>query len=409
MGRGKHKNQWNQLPPRDIDQKEWRENNYMISTAFKMLIGNKAAFIGMIFGIFLAVLLISQQSAIYLGLVSRSYRIVTNNPQPDIWVIDPATQAEDLIRSMPKDYLQYVKSVPNIEWAVPINYILLPLKTITGKYKVAEVYGIDDQTLIGMPKLLKGKPEDLYREGAVIIDVNSAENLLATVLPDGTKIPLKIGDALEINGSRAVIVGIGETIPGFFPQPIIFAIYSQVQQFSGSSRIQYIAAKSRKGSDAKEILKQININKNVLGLTSEQLESRIANHFLKTGILINYGISVLLGLIIGFSIAGQIFYIMTLQNISYYALIKSLGGTEKMILKMILFQALLVGIIGYILGTGVTLLWGFATKGTTLTFQFPVALLLFTGSVAIIICAFIAFLSIKKVFKVDPHTLMTNI
>ena len=40
------------------------------------------------------------------------------------------------------------------------------------------------------------------------------------------------------------------------------------------------------------------------------MESRIANHFLKTGILINYGISVLLGMIIGFSIAGQIFYIM---------------------------------------------------------------------------------------------------
>ena len=50
----------------------------MITTSFKMLIGNRAAFIGMIFGIFLAILLISQQSAIYLGLISRSYRIVTN-------------------------------------------------------------------------------------------------------------------------------------------------------------------------------------------------------------------------------------------------------------------------------------------------------------------------------------------
>lgn len=381
----------------------------MITTSFKMLIGNRAAFIGMIFGIFLAILLISQQSAIYLGLISRSYRIVTNISLPDIWVIDPATQGEDLIRSMPKDYLQYVRSTPNIEWAVPVNYLLLPLKTTSGKYTVAEVYGIDDQTLIGMPKLLKGNAEDLYREGAVIIDSNSAENLLAKTLPDGKKIPLRIGDELEINGSRAVIVGIGQTTPGFFPQPIIFAINSQVQQFSGSSRIQYIAAKARKDADIKQILKQINSNKNVLGLTRKQMESRIANHFLKTGILINYGISVLLGMIIGFSIAGQIFYINTLQNLGYYALIKALGGTEKMILQMILFQALVVGIVGYILGTGVTLLWGFAIKNTTLTFEFPGGLLLFTGSVAIVICAFIAFLSIKKVFKVDPHTLLASL
>ncbi len=381
----------------------------MIATSFKMLVGNRAAFIGMIFGIFLAILLISQQSAIYLGLISRSYRIVTNISLPDIWVIDPATKGEDLIRSMPRDYLQYIRSTPNIEWAVPVNYLLLPLKTTSGKYNVAEVYGIDDQTLIGIPKLLKGNIEDLYRKGAVIIDSNSAENLLATISADGKKIPLKIGDELEINDSRAVIVGIGKITPGFFPQPIIFATSSQVQQFSGSSRIQYIAAKARKNADINQILKHINSNKNVLGLTKEQLESRIANHFLRTGIFINYGISVLLGMIIGFSIAGQIFYIMTIQNLGYYALIKALGGTKKMILKMILFQALLVGIIGYILGTAVTLLWGFAIKNTTLTFEFPGTLLLFTGSLAVIICAFIAFLSIKKVFKIDPHTLMTGL
>jgi putative ABC transport system permease protein len=381
----------------------------MIKTSLKMLIGNRAAFIGMIFGIFLSILLISQQSAIYLGLISRSYRVVTDNSVPDIWVIDPATQGEDLIRSMPKDYLQYVKSIPNIEWAVPVSYLLLPLKTASGKYKIAEVYGIDEQTLIGMPHLLEGNIEDLYRQGAVIVDANSAENLLATTLPDGRKIPLKIGDSLEINDSRAVVVGFGKTIPGFFPQPIIFAFTNQVQKFSGSSRMQYIAAKARTGADIKPILKQINSNNKVLGLSKEQLETRIAEHFLKTGILINYGISVLLGMIIGFSIAGQLFYVFTNHNLSYYALIKALGGTRKMILKMVLFQAFVVGLIGYVLGTAVTLLWGFAIKNTTLAFKFPPELLLFTAGAAIIICAFIAFLSIKKVFEVDPHMLMVNL
>jgi len=374
-----------------------------------MLIGNKAAFLGMIFGIFLSILLISQQSAIYLGLLSRSYRIVTNISLPDIWVIDPATEGEDLIRSMPKAYLQYVRSIPNIEWAAALHYLLLPLKTTSGKYNVAEVYGIDEQSLVGMPELLEGNVDDLYREGAVIIDSNSAENLLATTLPDGKKNPLKIGDEIEINDARAVIVGIGKTTPGFFPQPIIFAINSQVEQFSGSNRIQYIAAKARNNGDIPQILQQIHSNKNLLGFTKKQLESRMADHFLKTGILINFGISVLLGMIIGFSITGQIFYIMTLQNLGYYALIKALGGTEKMILKMIVFQALVVSIIGYILGTGVTLLWGFAIKNTTLAFEYPWTLLLITASLAIIICCFIAFLSARKVFKVDPHILMVNL
>jgi putative ABC transport system permease protein len=380
----------------------------MILIAFKMLIGNRAAFIGVIFGFFLAILLISQQSAIYLGLVSRSYRIVTAISLPNIWVIDPATEGEDLIRAMPKNYLEYVKSIPDVEWAVPINYLDIPLTTSSGLFKVAEIYGIDDETLMGAPKLLTGNIQDLHRDGGVIIDSNSANDVLATILPDGTKIPLKLGDTLEINGHGAVIVGIGKITPGFYPQPVIFTTHSQFQKYTGSNRIQYIAAKTRKNADVNKVLHQINSFSNVLGLTQDEMASRMATHFLKTGILINYGISVALGLIIGFSIAGQIFYIMTLHNLSYYALIKALGGTEKMILHMIWSQAIIVAVIGYILGTGVTILWGFAIKNTTLTFEFPWQLLIFTGFFALIICIFIASLSIKKVFKLDPHILMVN-
>lgn len=382
----------------------------MLSIAFKMLIGNRASFMGVIFGIFLAILLISQQSAIFLGLVSRSYRIVINIASPDIWVIDSSTNGEDLIRSMPEEYLWYVKSIPNIEWAVPINYALFPLTApSSGLFKVAEVYGLDDETLLGAPELLQGNVQNLHTDGGIIIDSNSAQDLLATTLPDGSKIPLKVGDTLEINDKRVVIVGIGKTIPGFFPQPTIFTTNSLFQEFSGTDRIQYIGVKTKEGADVNEILHQINSNINALGMTRDQLSSRIADHFLKTGILVNFGLSVGLGLIIGFSIAGQIFYIMTIHNLSYYALIKALGGTEKMILSMILMQACIVGTIGYLLGTGATLLWGYAIKNTTLAFEFPWQLLVFTAFLAFVICIFITFLSVKKVFKLDPQILLINI
>lgn len=381
----------------------------MISVAIKMLIGNRAAFIGVIFGIFLAILLISQQSAIFLGLVSRSYRMVTDISAPNIWVIDPATESENLIRSLPKNYLAFVKSIPNIEWALPINYSQIPLTSPSGIFKSAELYGIDDETLLGVPNLLKGNAQDLRRDGGVIVDSISAEDTLASILPDGTKVPLTLGDRLEINGRKAVVVGIGKTTPGFFPQPIIFTTNTQFQQYSGSDRIQYIAAKTRDNADVNQVLDQINTHAHVLGLTRDQMEWRIADNFLKTGILINFGISVALGLIVGFSIAGQIFYMMTMQNLSYYALIKSLGGTDKMILIMVMTQALIVGIIGYILGTGATLLWGYAIKNTTLAFEFPWQLLVFTALLALLICIFTAGLSLRKVFKLDPHILMSNL
>jgi putative ABC transport system permease protein len=380
----------------------------MISVAIKMLIGNRAAFIGAIFGIFLAILLISQQSAIFLGLLSRSYRVVTAISSPDIWVIDPDSYGEDQIRTMPKDYLSYVKDIPGIAWAGAVNYAILPATTPSGEFKVAEVYGIDDESMVGSPKLLEGNIGDLRREGGVVIDSSSAATLLSKVLPDGTRVPAKPGDILEINGYRAVIVGIGKMIPGFFPQPILFMTNSQFQKYSGTDKIQFIAAKTQKGANIEDVLRRINSHPNILGLTKDQLEWRMQSHFLKTGILINFALSVGLGLIIGFSIAGQIFYIMTLHNIQYYALIKALGGTKTTILLMILSQVLIVGFIGFILGTGATLLWGYAIKNTSLTFQFPWQLLVFTGSLALSICLFTAFLSIRKVIKIDPQMLMNG-
>lgn len=371
-----------------------------------MLIGNRAAFIGVIFGIFLAILLISQQSAIFLGLVTRSYRMVTDFSQPNIWVMDPSTRGEDLIRAMPREYLTYIKRIPNIEWAVPLRYLQLPLSTASGIFRVTEIYGIDDETLMGAPVLIEGNLRDLHQEGGIIIDSSSVSGMLAKVAPNGQKIPLEIGDRLEINGVKAIIVGIAKVTPGFYPQPVVYTMNNQFQRFSGSNRIEYIAAKTQDKADVDQVLKQINNYPNVLGMTSDQLARRIAKHFLGTGILINFGLSVILGLIIGFSIAGQIFYIMTIHNLMYYALIKALGGSQKMILSMIIVQALMVGMIGYFIGTGVTLLWGFAVKDTSLTFDFPWQLLVFTGSLALLICIFTVCLSAKKVLKLDPKILM---
>jgi putative ABC transport system permease protein len=381
----------------------------VISLAFKMLIGNRASCIGVIFGIFLATLLISQQSAIFLGLVERSYRIVTDISEPTIWVMDPATESEDKLRTLPISYLDVVRGVPGVQWAVPLSSSLIPIVTSSGKFDICQLYGIDDATLIGAPgKMLEGSIRDLRREGGIIVDVYSANGSLANVRPDGTKEPLKLGETLEINGKRALVVGICKVSQGFYPQPIIFTALSQFKTFNPAmeNRIGFILTKPNQPTEISTVIKLINANPELHAMTRDQFKDQIRNFFLKTGILINFGLSVILGVIIGFSIAGQIFYIMTLENNVYYALIKAVGGTGKMILYMIIFQAALVGIIGYILGIGATVLWGMAIQDTTLAFLFPWQLLLFTGLIVLIICIFTAALSIQKVFRADPKMLM---
>lgn len=380
----------------------------MMTLALKMLIGNRACF-GVIFGIFLATLLISQQSAIFLGLVSRSYRLISDIAAPNIWVVDPSTESDEKVRSMPAGYLDIVRSIPHIEWAVPINVTNLPMVTPSGSFDVAHLYGIDDATLIGAPSnMIEGNVQDLRREGGIIVDIYSANGSLATTSPDGEKIPLKIGDSFEINGRRAIVVGLAKITQGFYPQPIVFTSDRQFKRFASfdSNKIEFIAAKTTPGADVDKVLKKINSFSILNGLTSDEFKWRITKSFLQTGILINFGLSVALGLIIGFSIAGQIFYIMTLNNLKYYALIKALGGNQKLVSRMIMVQVGIVGIIGFLLGTGATIFWGYAVQDTTLAFLFPWELLFLTSFIVLIICIFTAGLSIRKVFSVDPKELM---
>jgi len=97
-----------------------------------------------------------------------------------------------------------------------------------------------------------------------------------------------------------------------------------------------------------------------------------------------------------------------MQNLPYYALIKAVGGNRRMILEMIVLQALVVAAIGFFLGMGATVLWGMAVKETTLAFRLPWELLVFTALIILIICLSTAALSIRKVLKVDPKVLMGN-
>ena len=52
----------------------------MLRIALKMLLGDKRKTLGVIFGIFFATVLITEQTAIFLGFVIRAYRIVVDIP-----------------------------------------------------------------------------------------------------------------------------------------------------------------------------------------------------------------------------------------------------------------------------------------------------------------------------------------
>jgi putative ABC transport system permease protein len=268
--------------------------------------------------------------------------------------------------------------------------------------------GLDDTTLIGGPPImLEGNISDLRRSDGVIIDIDGVSEKLAKPSPvaGGKPIPLKIGDNLELNDRRAIVVGIAKVTRTFQSQPVVYTTYSRAKSYAPRERklLSFVLVKAEKGQDLHELTRRIREKTGLAAYTQSEFMELTYNYFMNnTGIPISFGMSVLLGFIVGAAIAGQTFYNFTLENIRQFGVLKAMGTSNWTLLRMILLQALLVGSIGYGMGVGLTALFGYATRHTILAFKFPWQLLVFSGAGVSIICMLAAFISILKVIRLEP-------
>jgi putative ABC transport system permease protein len=374
--------------------------------ALKMLMGDRGKYLGIVLGLTFASLIMTQQPAIFTGLMMRSYSFITDVSLPDIWVMDPKVQFVDDVKPMQDTALYRVRGIEGVGWAVPLYKGLIKARLADGQFQSCNVIGLDDATLIGGPPvMLEGRLEDLRRSDGVIVDIDGARDKLGKPVPGGKPIPLKVGDTLELNDRRAVVVGIARTTRTFQSQPVVYTTYTRAMLYAPRERklLSFILVKAKPGQDVHALTRRIRANTGLAAYTQDEFKKLTVGYFMKnTGIPINFGISVTLGFIVGAAIAGQTFYNFTQENLRQFGVLKAMGTSNWTLLRMILLQATVVGGIGYGLGVGLTSLFGWSMRNTILAFQFPWQLLVFSGVGVALICGFAALVSIRKVIKLEP-------
>lgn len=216
--------------------------------ALKMLVGDRAKYLGILMGLTFASLLLTQQAGIFVGLMSRTFGFLTDTSLPSIWVMDEKVQFVDDVKPLRDTDLDRVRSVEGVEWAVPLYKGLLRARLDNGNFQSCNVIGLDDATLIGGPPIMvKGTLADLRRSDGVIVDEVGAADKLARVLPGGRRVPLQVGDTLELNDHRAVVVGICRVTRTFQSQPMVYTTYSRATIFAPRERklLSFILVKAK--------------------------------------------------------------------------------------------------------------------------------------------------------------------
>lgn len=359
--------------------------------ALKMLIEDKAKFIGLVLSLSFSALIITQQAGIFTGIMIRTYSNITDTPQADIWVMDPNVRYIDDIQPLRNTELYRVRSIQGVEWAVPFFKGTIRARLPNGQFQTCILIGIDDESLIGAPHtMLEGTVEYLRFPDAIIVNRIGAEGKLAQYQgPDLPDRPLKVGEQLELNDFRANVVGICEVSRTFQSQPVIYTTFLRALHFSPFERklLSFILVKSDGTIAVKELCERIKEVTHFAAYTKEEFKSITQDYYLKyTGIPLNFGIAVILGILVGAAIAGQIFFNFVTDNTIYLALFAVMGAQRELLAKMTILQALWVALLGWGIGSGCAGLLGFLTRNTELSFH--LSWQLFLGS-AIVIFSFV--------------------
>lgn len=373
----------------------------MRKIAVKMLLGDRAKYLGLVFGVTFATLLMSQQVSLFIGVMGRVSSFVFSIDEADIWVMDPRVRYVEEVEPMRDSELQNVRSVEGIAWAVPIYKGLSTIRMPDGLTQQVQLIGVDDVTQVGLCNdFVMGDGSVLRRPQQAIMDRGGYR----FTWPGQ---PLALGKQVELNDNRLTIAAICDVMPTFFTFPIMYVSYNTAMEITPGMRkkMPFILVKARAGQDIPALIARITQQTGLQALTRRDFAWRSMQYMLeRTAVPINFGLTILLGIIVGAAVTAQTFYIFVIENLKQFAAMKAIGVTNGQLLRIVLTQAAIIGVSGYGLGIGATALFFAATKNTAALKGFMLHWQVMAGAaviIALIILFSIAF-SLRKVFKVDP-------
>ncbi len=371
--------------------------------AFKILLHDKAKYVALVLGVSFATLLISQQSAIFHSLMHASTRDILEANQADIWVMKSSVETLDQGYPIAELSVNRVRSIPGVQWAVPYYQSTAQLRTEDGRMKLVQLVGIDELSMVGAPQeMLIGSLNDLHQPDAIVMDIAGYANVFPGSEP-------QVGRIVEIGQRRAVIVGICYIGSSWSGLPRVYTRRNLAVDMARETLnpVTYVLARTAPGQSPEMVATAITRATGLKARTRTEFMDDTRAWILRySGIAENFGITILMGVVIGIAIVGQTFYMFSVENLKQFATLKAIGINNWVILRMIMTQALFVSSIGYCLGIGSANLF-FAMTSTQLSgglrgmFMHP---LIFFGSGVFIVLVTLSacVVSVRKVLTVDP-------
>ncbi len=371
--------------------------NGLLRLALKLLLSDRGKFVTLVIGITFSVFLMMLMTSMFFGIIEHSAANIIN-VGAKMWVMDPDVQTPQNSIPMPDYVLDAVRSIPGVDYAMPLYVGAGLVRLGNGTYQAATVVGLDDATLFGRPTLIQGNILDIYKNDAFIgVDDPSYPKLGSP----------RVGTTFEINDHRGIIAGIARVSVGsLFGLPTLYTTYSRATQDLPPTRYltSFILVQPKSDKDIPVIQAQVK-KLGYLALTDNEFITRNDRFYeFQTALGTNILIMTLISFVVGLSIAGETFYMFVLDNLERFGALKAIGAKSSELVQMILFQSMVVGFLGF--GLGVLLSSALVAFGKLRIPNYAAVITyqnLFMALVMVLIISVIsAYIGIRKVIRIDP-------
>jgi putative ABC transport system permease protein len=370
----------------------------MLKIAWKFIRFDKAKSIGVMVGILISTFLIGQQLGVFFFLSGLMGALATD-VKADIWVVDSKTNDVNQLGRIDVRNLRAVQGIIGVKEAFPLLISGASCNYENGTSGAVTLIGVDPNRIFALltpEKIAAGKIKSLQLDGAVSGEFFEKKNLGGLI---------NIGTNFEINGKRAFFALQTKGFRGFGSSFCVTTI-ERARYFSNQSAnaISAVLVNAQPGVNAEDLVARI--NNNITGVRAWQSDKLAASSIKKilssSGIALSTGTLIIFALIAGFFIIGLTMYSSALDRLKDYGTLKAIGASNGYISLLILTQALLFSIVGFLIG--LLLLEGFrrGVSNSGLIFSFsPLVLAGMFGTIGLISLSGASF-ALSRIRSVEP-------
>ena len=391
----------------------------MLRVALKMLLGDRAKYVGLLFGITFTSFLVTFAGSYFCGFMTRGFALIAENPGADVWVMDPAVESTEQTTNIPDSALDRVRSVDGVRTAVPLGLATADARFANGRFQSFQLICVDDATLSGVPSLKDNVPVTVLRApDAAIVDPGGTDGKLETPVSKADQWPygqphldaetreLQAGDELLVNDHRVVIRGRSLALPRYPPRPLMYTTLSNARRVLLSERhlLTFVLASASPGVSPRELARRIQVQTGLKARSSDDFKADTVYWFLINSEDVGDMASMIsIAMFVGFGVTGVMLYMFTADSLKQYAVLKTMGASSKLLITMIFVQSGLCALLGTGLGIGLCAIVG---QFAIVEFDYPFRMVWFTpvlgGVMVMLVSVVAALISVRPVLKLEP-------